>query len=136
MIEVGCIALVAAFWGAWPLVARSAGYGGPLGSLLLTAFGLIPIILVTMFHTSGVRPSAIASAKLAVAGAMMGAGLVAFNVVVNSKMEASVAIPIVDSAMLIVSTVGAIYFFEESISAQKIVGLALLLAGIAVLRPS
>jgi len=135
-IELVCIALVAVFWGGWPLVARSSGYGGPLGSLLLTAFGLIPIALATVFYGEPVRPAPVVLVKLAVAGAMMGAGLVAFNIVANSRMEASVSIPIIDSAMLIVSAAGAIYFFGESISLQKFIGFALLLAGIAVLRPS
>jgi len=66
----------------------------------------------------------------------MGMGLVAFNLVANSKLEASISLPIIDTAMLIVSTVGAIYFFQEPISSQKIIGLLLLIAGIVVLRPS
>jgi drug/metabolite transporter (DMT)-like permease len=136
MVDFGCIALVALLWGAWPLVARSSGYGGPLGSLILTVFGLIPITLATTLHGAAVRPSSVALTKLAVAGVMMGAGLVAFNIVANSKMEASVSIPTIDAAMLIVSAMGAIYFFAESISPQKVIGLILLLVGIVVLRPT
>jgi multidrug transporter EmrE-like cation transporter len=60
----------------------------------------------------------------------------AFVRVATSKLEASIAIPICDAAMLIVTTVGAIAFFHEALSAQKLVGLVLLVAGILVLiRP-
>ena len=135
-IELGCIAAVAVLWGGWPLVARSAGHGGPLGSLLLSAFGFVPIILLTVFDSGAARPSTAAVAKLAVAGSMMGAGLVAFNFVANSKMEASVSIPIIDSAMLVVTALGAIWFFGESVSPRKVIGILLLVSGIAVLRPS
>ena len=63
--EYLCIALVAIFWGGWPLVARSAGYGGPLGSLVLSVAGLIPITLATLWHGTQTRPPAGALWKLA-----------------------------------------------------------------------
>jgi drug/metabolite transporter (DMT)-like permease len=129
------IAAVAIFWGAWPLVARSSGHGGPLGSLVLSLFGLVPIMVLVFMERAGL-PSFVALLKLALAGTMMGLGLLAFNLVANSKMEASVSIPIIDAAMLIVSSVGAIYFFQESITLQKMIGLTLLLTGIVILRPS
>jgi multidrug transporter EmrE-like cation transporter len=66
----------------------------------------------------------------------MGSGLIAFNRLVNSRLDASISIPIVDTAMLIVTTLGAIYFFQEAVTARKLVGFALLVAGIAVLRPA
>jgi multidrug transporter EmrE-like cation transporter len=66
----------------------------------------------------------------------MGIGLIAFNLLANAKMDASTSIPIVDAAMLVVTASGAIYFFGEPISTQKVLGVALLLAGIALLRPS
>jgi multidrug transporter EmrE-like cation transporter len=136
MIDALCIALVAAMWGGWPLVARSSGYGGPVGSLLLTFAGLVPIGLATLLQGATALPSTSACGRIAVAGAMMGAGLVAFNIVVNGSLDASVSIPIVDAGALIVSTAGAIYFFGEALSPQKIIGIFLLVAGIVVLRPS
>ena len=66
----------------------------------------------------------------------MGIGLLAFNALaVSRKLEASVSIPIVDTGMLIVSVLAAVLFFAEPITVEKCVGLALLVAGIVVLRP-
>ena len=45
------------------------------------------------------------------------------------------SIPIMDTGMLIVSVAAAALFFSEPITARKALGLALLCAGIAVLRP-
>ena len=38
-LEIVCIALVAACWGGYPLLARASGYGGPLGTLVLALAG-------------------------------------------------------------------------------------------------
>src|SRR6185295_13902837 len=136
MMDTLCIALVAAMWGGWPLVARASGYGGPLGSLFLTIAGLAPILIASLAQGATTLPSTATCVRLAIAGAMMGTGLVAFNIVVNGRLDASVSIPIVDAAALIVSTAGAVYFFGETFSLQKLVGIVLLVAGIVVLRPS
>ena len=67
---------------------------------------------------------------------MMGIGLLAFNALaVSRQIEASVSIPIVDTAMLLVSVLAAVLFFAEPITFKKCAGLALLVAGIIVLRP-
>jgi drug/metabolite transporter (DMT)-like permease len=135
-LEIVCIALVAICWGGYPLVARSSGYGGALGALVLTLAGLLPITLAVLWQGGVERPSPGALAKLGIAGLLMGSGLVAFNRLVNSRLEASISVPIVDTAMLIVTTLGAIYFFQEAVTARKLLGLALLVAGIAALRPT
>lgn len=127
--------VVSFFWGGWPLVARASGYGAPLGALILTIAGLVPIALAAMIDGTA-RPSTSELVKLTIAGVMMGVGLVAFNIVANSKMDASVSIPIIDAAMLVVSVSGAIYFFHEAITVQKLVGVVLLVTGILVLQPS
>jgi drug/metabolite transporter (DMT)-like permease len=136
--EIVAIALVALFWGGYPLLARASGHGGPWGALLLNLAALVPIgLAMAVWPGASERPSLDAVAKLAVAGAMMGCGLVAFNWVASSqRLEASVSIPIVDTAMLLVTTLGAVLFFQESVTAQKLLGIALLLAGIFALRPS
>lgn len=136
LFDYGCIAVVALAWGSWPLFARSSGLGGPLGSLLLMIFGIAPIALAVLLQRDFAPPSSAALGKLAIAGGLMGIGLIAFNLLANAEMDASTSIPIVDSAMLIVTTVGAIYFFGESVSTQKLIGIVLLLSGIALLRPS
>jgi drug/metabolite transporter (DMT)-like permease len=134
LFDYGCIAVVALAWGSWPLFARSSGLGGPLGSLLLMIFGIAP--LAVLLQRDFAPPPAAALGKLAIAGGLMGIGLIAFNLLANAKMDASTSIPIVDAAMLVVTASGAIYFFGEPLSTQKVLGVVLLLAGIALLRPS
>jgi drug/metabolite transporter (DMT)-like permease len=133
--DVLCIAVVALFWGSYPLVSRSAGTGVPLATLVLSIAGLVPIAVAAYWHGASALPSAGSFARIVVAGVMMGVGTLAFNWVANSELEASISIPVIDTAMLLISTLGAIYFFGETISAQKVLGLALLVAGIALLRP-
>ena len=73
---------------------------------------------------------------LIVAGMAMGIGTAAFNFVANSrKIDASISIPIVDTAMLVVSVIGAVIFFAEPVTIRKLVGIGLLIAGIVVLKP-
>ena len=134
-IDAVCIAVVALFWGGYPLVARTSGLGGPVGTLVLSLAGLVPVVVATLATGTAVRASSDQLLRLAVAGLMMGIGLIAFNRLANGELDASVAIPIVDSAMLIVSTVGALWFFAEPVTVQKVVGIVLLAAGILLLRP-
>jgi drug/metabolite transporter (DMT)-like permease len=135
--EYICIAVVALTWGAYPLVARASGVGGPLGALILTLTALLPIGAVTLWQGGVVKPESSALIKLSLAGFMMGVGLIAFNAVANSRnMDASVSIPIIDTAMLIVTVVGAMIFFAEPVTVRKLIGVALLVAGIMVLKPA
>ena len=98
--------------------------------------GLIPILIGSVVATDAGWPSKMALAKLTGAGIMMGGGLISFHTLANSPMDASVSIPIVDVAMLLVSAFGAIIVFSEPLTAQKIGGVALMLAGIAMIRPA
>ena len=131
-----CIAIVALFWGGYPLVARTSGDGSALGTLTLSLAGLLPIVAAVLWDGFAVRPSAAQLTRLGVAGVMMGIGLMAFNRLANGALDASVSIPVVDTAMLLVSTVGALWFFAEPVTAQKVLGIALLVAGIVLLRPT
>src|SRR5204863_5440106 len=98
--------------------------------------GLIPISIATWLDPATRRPVAIDVALLAVAGVMMGCGTAAFNYLATSRrMDASVSIPITDTAMLIVSVLGAVLFYAEPVTTRKLLGLVLLVAGIAVLKP-
>jgi len=135
-IDVACIVLVAVFWGAYPLVARTSGLGGPFGTLVLSAAGLVPIVLAALWSGRPAGLSVTQLVRVAVAGAMMGTGLIAFNRLANGALDASVSIPIVDTAMLLVSFLGALWFFAEPITARKVLGMALLVVGILMLRPS
>jgi multidrug transporter EmrE-like cation transporter len=67
---------------------------------------------------------------------MMGIGTTAFNFVANSRqLEASISVPIIDTLMLLVTVAAAVVFFAEPITIKKMIGIALLVAGIVVLRP-
>jgi drug/metabolite transporter (DMT)-like permease len=131
-----CIALVAVFWGGYPLVARLTSYGGPLGSLILAILALLPIGAAALWNGDYTPPTRADLGPLAIAGLMQGVGLLAFVRLATGKLEASVAIPISDVAMLSVTTIGAFLFFQEAVTVQKVFGLGLLFAGIALLRPT
>lgn len=130
------MAVTALLWGAYPLVSRTSGYTGPRAALILTLAGLVPISLMAMMTPEAGWPSRPGLLKLLVSGLMMGSGLVTFILVSTGPIDASVSLPIVDVAMLLVSAVGAMIFFSEPVTAQKAGGIALLLAGIALLRPT
>jgi drug/metabolite transporter (DMT)-like permease len=130
------IAIVALCWGGYPLIARGVGIGGPLGALLLSVVSLTTIAAATLWTGVETWPTPGDLARLAVAGLLMGIGLIAFNAVAASRnVEASVSIPVMDTAMLVVSVIAAVIFFAEPITLRKTLGLALLVAGILVLRP-
>jgi len=134
--ELWWIVAVAVFWGGYPLISRGVGIGGPLGALLLSAVSLVTIFAATLWTGVEAWPSPADALRLALAGGMMGIGLLAFNAVAASReIEASVSIPIMDTGMLLVSVIAAVLFFAEPFTARKAIGLALLVAGIAVLRP-
>jgi len=134
--EYICISVVAVFWGGYPLVARSAGIGAPIGALVLSLSGLVTIAVTTLWQGVAARPSLSELTKLCVAGVMMGIGLLAFNAVANSRqIEASVSIPIMDTAMLLATVIAAAIFFAEPITVRKLIGTSLLVAGILVLKP-
>lgn len=129
------VALVAFFWGGWPLVSRSAGETGATGSLILLVAALAPVALVTLWEGPEMPPP-VAVVKLALAGAMNGAGLVAFHLVTTRPgVEISSAVPVIDTAMLLVTALGGVLFFAEALTPQKGIGVALLVAGILLLRP-
>jgi drug/metabolite transporter (DMT)-like permease len=129
------IAAVALFWGGWPLVARSAGETGLPGALVMSIAQMAAIVLA-MLATERSLPPASALGALAVAGAMMGMGLIAFNAAASSPLvEASTIIPILDTSMIIVAVIGGILFFGEALTVRKLIGIALLLSGILALRP-
>jgi drug/metabolite transporter (DMT)-like permease len=134
--ELICMAIVAFAWGGYPLIARSSGIGGPLGALILTLSALVPSSVMVLWQGAAIRPSPVELNKLVIAGLIMGIGTTAFNFVVNSRqLDASISIPIIDTAMLSVSVVGAVLCFAEPMTARKVIGVVLLIAGIAVLKP-
>jgi drug/metabolite transporter (DMT)-like permease len=135
--ELISMVLVALAWGIYPLVVRATGVSGPLGALILTVSALLPIGIALGVQGDVTRPSNTDSMRLVLSGVIMGVGTTAFNFLVNSrKLEASVAIPVVDTGMLLVTTLGAIWFYSEPVTLRKVIGISLLVAGIVALRPS
>lgn len=131
------IALVAFLWGGYPLITRLSTIQGPLAALLLAGASLAPIAVAVLLTGDTARPTRAQLWPILIGGLMQGLGLMAFVRVATSKLDASVAIPICDAAMLIVTATGAILFFQEAISAQKLAGLGLLVLGIVLLiRPA
>jgi len=130
------IALVAVFWGGYPLIARLSSFGGPLGSFLLALLSLLPIGAAVLWSGDTTPPTRAQLWPILIAGLMQGVGLLAFVRLATGKLEASVSIPISDVSMMIVTTIGAILFFQEAVTAQKLLGLGLLVIGIVLLRPA
>ena len=135
-IELAWIGVTALCWGAYPLVARATGYEGPRGTLILMLAGLVPIGVSAAWYGQGAWPDRMALGRLLLAGVMMGFGLLAFYALANSPIDASLSIPAVDGAMLLVSSLGAIWFLGEAATLQKTLGILCILAGMVLLRPT
>ena len=131
------IAVVAVCWGGYPLITRASGYEAALGTLVVGVVAVVPVLAVVALQGGAApRPTPAQLGALAFAGLLQGIGLFAFLRVAGGGLEASAAIPISDVAMLVVTALGAIVFFQEAITAQKLAGLALMVLGIALLRPA
>ena len=136
-VEWICIGVVAVFWGGYPLITRAAQIEGAFSSFLVALAALVPAAAAALWQSGEfVRPSPGQLGALLLAGLMQGVGLLAFLRVASGAFDASLAIPISDVAMLIVTALGAIVFFHEPLTGQKLAGFALLFAGIALLRPA
>lgn len=130
------IAVTALLWGGYPLLTRIAGFDGPRAAFILMLAAFVPVALLAYLSPEAGWPTRVGGTRLVLAGLMMGVGLIAFVKVATGGVEASLALPIVDVAMLLVSAVGAMVFFAEAVTIQKVLGIGLMLAGIALLRPS
>lgn len=131
-----CIILTALFFGGWPIVARTAGKTGTTGAFIMAAMALVPIGIV-MMRQGVLLPMSTSWPKLCIAGMMMGSGLIAYNFAVsNPKVEVSIVVPTISTLMIIVTTLGGMFFFGEPLTVRKVIGITLLIAGIAFLRPT
>jgi len=128
---------IALLWGGWPLVSRTAGETGNVGSLVLVTTAVVPVLFSVWCGGGIFTPSGSSVIKLGIAGLMMGTGLVMFSPVVESQlMEASTSIPIIDVLMISTTVIGGILFFNESVTVTKITGIALCVIGIFLLHSS
>ena len=136
-VEYIGIAIVAFLWGGYPLITRAAGGGGILGTFVMMTAGWVTIAIATALQGFGSQLTSGQTLRLAGAGSMMGIGLIAFNWVASSeRIAASVSIPIMDTAMMLVTVLAAVWFFGEPLTLRRGIGLALLVAGIATLHQS
>ena len=131
--EYAWILIVSLFWGGYPLIARGANLGGPLGALILSAVSLIDdrgrdaggragsrwpapaaaIRLVDRGRDDGHRPARVQRRRREPADRGVGRRSRSWT-----------------RRMLLVSVLAAVVFFAEPITLRKCVGLALLVAGI------
>lgn len=110
------------FFGTWPLIARFANLRAgwlalvfSIGTGVIAASGLARPIPPGRSLLIGI-----------VAGAVNGIGMMAFAKLIDWKeVEVSKFIPIIFALMPVVSTIEAALFFNETMAARKLVGLAL-----------
>jgi uncharacterized membrane protein len=135
--------MCAVFFGSAALLARAAPMPYPIMALLIgsgTAFatlmwyalvgGNANEIVVTISQPKGLL--------MIVAGIVNGIGLVLFYRLIeqaqNGSAEMSRMIPIVLAMMPLIISIGAVMFFKESFTFEKISGTVLVLAGVYVLN--
>jgi uncharacterized membrane protein len=130
------VALVAFFWGGWPLAARMAGATGATGTLVLVLVSIVPVAALA-FASGGAWPSGASLGWIALAGLMNGAGLLAFHLLATHPgVDVSTVVPAMDAAMLLVTAAGGLALFGEALTLTKGLGIASLVLGIALLRPT
>lgn len=133
-VEYIWIVVTALTWGGYPLITRTAGFSGPRGALILMLTGLVPIAIMAARAGGDGWPTTAGLVKLSIAGLMMGIGLISFHALAVGKMDLSVSIPTVDVAMMLVSAIGAMLFFAEPVTLQRLLGIGMLVGGIILLR--
>jgi drug/metabolite transporter (DMT)-like permease len=119
-----------------------SGRGGALilASALLTAAANLQMRagvrgaggLTLQFHTLAAQFGALARQPLFISGVLLyGLAAVLWFAVIGIE-DLSTSYPVLVSAVFILVTGGAAFFFQERITAQKIAGILIILAGIAV----
>ncbi|MDP2629397.1 MAG: EamA family transporter [Candidatus Harrisonbacteria bacterium] len=130
-----CFVAVFLLWGGWPLIMRSAGASNSLTNFLLSGIATLILGLIAL-GTKVPSPSPPNFWRIGIAGVMMGLGFVAFNyLATHPKIPVSTALPIINSAILLVAVLGGVWFFSEGLTLKKILGIALLLIAVTLLRP-
>lgn len=133
------IFITAICWGGWPLLTRLSGVDGAVYAPIITTIAItFPFCYFFVYaQANTVAPVTIQSlAYLIPAGLIMGLGVITFSMVLQSTtLDISSSIPIINSAVLIITLIGGAILFNDSISLQKICGIVAILIGIYLLRP-
>lgn len=133
--NIAGIILVGLLWGGWPLITRWAGKTGSTGAIFLTLTAVIPIGLM-LLREGALSLDVAIMWKLTLAGLMMGAGMVLFNMLVTDpRVDISVVLPAINASALLATVIGGICFFGEPVTTQKVLAVTLMIIGIVLLRP-
>ncbi len=148
MATVGMIALVALLYAGYNVFVRVSGGAVPSGAtttilatitLQVVALAVSLLFLAWQAGQGGhsFRLGANAYAWAALAGICIGAAEVAyftlFGGVLVPRPDASVAIPAIVAGTIVISTLAAVIGLGERMSLLNLVGMALVIAGIALL---
>ena len=138
------VLFVMVMWGGWPIVARLAGLSSIWVAIVGSAVGAAMVAVVS-FAIHGM-PSLAAMTGLrdvpdmrsflvgAVAGAMLGLGMLAYSVLISNKAwEVSTLVPIAAGSITAFTAIAGILFLGESIGLMKLLGLVAVVVGIVLL---
>ena len=127
-------------WGVWPLLVRLSGVEGVAYGPVVCLFSIVFPFYYIFVHAPSSALASITIPSLTYlipAGLIIGIGTVTFGLVLqNPELNLSSSVPIINSAMLIVTIIGSAILFGDKIDLQKIVGIIAILAGIYLLRPA
>lgn len=129
-MQYALIFATAFFWAVAPLIGRVSGIGGlPMGlavaggSLLAT----LPILLMRGSHEALVSKGGLVAAS---AGVVNGLGLITFYLLLagaaDGRWELSKSLPIAYALVPVGIALGAWYYFGESLTLEKCIGLGLI----------
>jgi uncharacterized membrane protein len=123
-------------FGLWPSIARTAGSTSTNTSLIVSAVTFLLLTGYMLFKNQTgdlIGADSAAIWKLALAGLVNGAGILAYGILVNWQgdgIEISKLVPLSVGIMIISSFISGVLMFNEPITATKIVGVLLLGGGI------
>ena len=120
---------------AWPIISRFSGLPGIWVSLTMSVGTLIAVIVGKMFFPGGDAIYTKAIALGILAGAVNGAGIIAFGLITSNKnWDISIYIPMTFGVMLALASISGIVLLGESLSPQKIIGVLVIIFGIYLIR--
>lgn len=140
MIQVVILALVTAvFWGTAPILEKAAlRTATPLAGLAIRSFAIAAVMAVIIF-VAGMRTEVLGVGKREIA-LFAGGGLLAgfagqlTHFYALKIGQASIVVPIIAGLYPVVAATWGIWFLKEPLTAAKVLGAALIVAGVVVIR--